>query len=98
MFSEFLIKIPYLLYFIPLLGSVFINFINGRRFLTNCTYSVLLILFLLSLKLIFHINNYDEMLIVNSSTQYNVIGTEFRISLYNIFILLTILFVNFIGF
>ena len=98
MFSEFLIKIPYLLYFIPLLGSVFINFISGRRFLTNCTYSVLLILFLLSLKLIFHINNYDEMLIVNSSTQYNVIGTEFRISLYNIFILLTILFVNFIGF
>lgn len=98
MFSEFLVKIPYLIYFIPLLGSVFIHFISGRRFLTNCTYSILLALFLLSLKLIFHIENYDGTLIVNSSTRYNVMGTEFRVSLYNMFVLITILFVNFIGF
>ncbi|MBO4957073.1 MAG: hypothetical protein J6C50_04530 [Rickettsiales bacterium] len=98
MLTEFFIKIPYLLYFIPLLGSLFINFISGKRFLTNCTYSILLILTLLAFKLIFHIDNYNDILIINSSNKYSVIGSEFKIGLYNVFILITILFVNFVGF
>lgn len=96
--NELFIKIPYLLYFIPLIASLFINFITGKRFLTNFTYFILLGLTILSFNLIFHISDYKSIFIVNSSEIYNVIGCEFKIGLYNIFMLITVLFVNFIGF
>lgn len=98
MLDNIITQIPFLLFFIPLIGSLLINFLPSRRFITNFTYCILLVLTILSLKIIFHINNYSDVLIVNSTNKYNVIGTEFKISLCNIFVLITILFVNFIGF
>ena len=88
--------IPYLLYFIPLILSVLVYFLDGKRFISNVSYLILFIIIIMSLKLFGSIDN--NTIIVNSSKNINIIGTEFRLNTFNIFFLINIMFANFIGF
>lgn len=98
MLSEFFIKIPYLLYFIPLIASLLVNFIDDKRFLETFTYCILIVLSVLSFELVSNISDYSNILLINSSKHFEIIGCEFKISSYNSFTITALLFVNLIGF
>lgn len=88
--------LPYLLYFIPLLSSILMHFLDGKRFLSNISYLILILITIISMRLLSTLGN--DIIIVNSTKNFNIIGTEYRIGGFNVFFLVSILFVNFIGF
>lgn len=89
--------LSYLLYFIPLMSSVFIYFLEGKRFLSNVGYLILMTLTIFTIKIFSSIDP-NTTIIVNSTATFNIIGTEFKLDIFNIFFLVNILFINFIGF
>lgn len=98
MLNEFSLQIAYLIFFIPLIMSILINFIEDKKFIIFIINITILTLIVLSIKILININFTNSIYFINTSEKFNILGTEFKISVLNLFFLICILFCNFIGF
>lgn len=98
MLTDFFLKIPYLLFFIPLMASVFINFVHQKRFMVTVVNCVLAIMIFFTIKMMINYGDFGTTHFINSSSNFNILSTEFRISIIGIFFFMNILFCNLLGF
>ncbi|MDR1498983.1 MAG: hypothetical protein LBS34_01705 [Rickettsiales bacterium] len=98
MLSEFFLKIPYLLFFIPLITSIVIYYIEDQKFTVNVIYTMLTAMIFLTFNILFKVEDVATYIFVNTSGKFNILGGEFKISVPSIFFLLLVLICNFIGF
>lgn len=98
MLSEFFLKIPYLLFFIPLMASALMNFIYDKRFMVSVTNLINIVMLVLTLKMVANCGDFGVSHFITTTTKFNVLSTEFKISTVELLFFICILLCNFLGF
>lgn len=96
--NKILLQLPYALIFLPLIASIFVQFINDKKFLSNTFYVVITALLAISGILLMAISDGNTNLFVMLNNNINMLGTEYKLNFINLFYIISILFLNIIGF
>ena len=96
--NKILLQLPYALIFLPLIASIFVQFINDKKFLSNTFYVVITTLLIISCILLMAISDGNTNLFVMLNNNINMLGTEYKLNFINLFYIISILFLNIIGF
>ena len=96
-FAE-LYKVPYLLFFIPLIASVLNLIFENKKFSVNITTNTILLEILMILFICIPFLQNDQTIFVKNKINFMFLGAEFKIDLVNLTFLLFSLFIQFITF
>ncbi len=98
MLNELFLRNTYLLFFIPIIASVIVNFMYEKRFMVGATKIIMISMIFLALRMLLKCSDFNTTYFIESNSKFNVLSTEFRINAKNLFFFISILVCNFIGF